>query len=97
MSVVPYRDFSGSALVAMASWRYRYFRIVDYSGPSRGGLRAITSPVSYVSSSQNLNDREGDRNGDGERNKQVACDSHLFVFTPRSPMAIHVVLQVSNS
>jgi hypothetical protein len=35
-------------------------------------------------SSQNLNDRERDRNSEGERKEQVARHSHRFFFMPRS-------------
>jgi hypothetical protein len=43
-------------------------------------------------SSQNLNDRERDRNGEGERKKQVARHSHRFFFMPRSHVSpLHFV------
>jgi hypothetical protein len=48
-------------------------------------------------SSQNLNNRERDRNGDRERNEQVARHSHRFVFPLRPLVVIHVAFQVSAS
>jgi hypothetical protein len=46
-------------------------------------------PRSCVSS-QNLNDRECDRDGNGEHRKQVARHSHGFVFMPRSLVVSHL-------